>query len=122
MDRTGLAAWVVADLVSPDSHVLVLTGVFCVAAVMLSTFMSNTAAANLLVPIAIALPDQSLVVPCALASALGSSIAVGLPVSTPPMLLAYSTGMVRTGELLKLGVTVGIAGTLLVVVCVTWLS
>jgi sodium-dependent dicarboxylate transporter 2/3/5 len=87
---------------------------FCAVSVVLSTFMSNTATANLLVPMALALGDPALALPCALASALGSSLAVGLPVSTPPMLLAHATGFVRPRELAMLGVVIGLLGTLAV--------
>jgi sodium-dependent dicarboxylate transporter 2/3/5 len=63
---------------------------------------------------ALALGDPALALPCALASALGSSLAVGLPVSTPPMLLAHATGFVRPRELAMLGVVIGLLGTLAV--------
>jgi sodium-dependent dicarboxylate transporter 2/3/5 len=114
MGRTGVAAWMVGWSVPATAPDAVVVASFCAVSVVLSTFMSNTATANLLVPMALALGDPALALPCALASALGSSLAVGLPVSTPPMLLAHATGFVRPRELAMLGVVIGLLGTLAV--------
>ena len=114
MGRTGVAAWLVGWSVPATAPDAVVVASFCAVSVVLSTFMSNTATANLLVPMALALGDPALALPCALASALGSSLAVGLPVSTPPMLLAHATGFVRPRELAMLGVVIGVLGTLAV--------
>ncbi len=116
MEASGLASWLVAGAIGGGATSgIVLIAVFALLALVLSTFMSNTAAANLLLPMAIVLPDHTLVVPCALAAALGSSLAIALPVSTPPVLLAFGMGMVRRDELLRLGIAVGVVGTAMLV-------
>jgi solute carrier family 13 (sodium-dependent dicarboxylate transporter), member 2/3/5 len=119
MEASGLAGWLVAGAIGGgETSSVMLIAIFCLLAVAFSTFMSNTAAANLLLPMALAMPDRALVIPCAMAAALGSSLAVGLPISTPPVLLAFGMGMVRRGELLRLGVGVGLIGTVAVVIAV----
>ncbi len=123
MEVSGLASWLVLGAIGGgESGGVALIAIFCALAVLLSTFMSNTAAANLLLPMALVLPDRSLVVPCAMAASLGSSLAIALPVSTPPVLLAHGMGMVRRDELLRLGVTVGLLGTLIVVAAIGGLA
>jgi sodium-dependent dicarboxylate transporter 2/3/5 len=47
--------------------------------------------------------------------ALGSSLAMALPVSTPPNAIAMSTGMVRTKDMAIVGILVGGFGWLLFV-------
>ena len=93
--------------------ILFASGIICY---FLSNFISNTATAALLVPI--------LAVVCTgmgdrLASiggtptviigvALAASSAMCLPISTPPNAIAYSTGLVKQNDMLKIGLTVGI--------------
>jgi sodium-dependent dicarboxylate transporter 2/3/5 len=114
MGRTGVAAWLVGWSVPASAPDAVVVASFCAVSIALSTVMSNTATANLIVPMALAVGNPALALPCALASALGSSLAIGLPVSTPPMLLAHATGFVRPRELAWLGVIVGVLGTIAV--------
>jgi sodium-dependent dicarboxylate transporter 2/3/5 len=118
MEQTGLARWIVESTIPVGSPAMMLIAAFGLLAVVLSTFMSNTATANLLIPMTLALPRGELIVPCSLAAAMGSSLAISLPVSTPPMLLAYGTGMVRPAELLRLGLLIGAVGLVLTTVFV----
>jgi sodium-dependent dicarboxylate transporter 2/3/5 len=118
MEQTGLARWIVESTIPVGSPAMMLIAAFGLLAVVLSTFMSNTATANLLIPMTLALPRGELIVPCSLAAAMGSSLALSLPVSTPPMLLAYGTGMVRPAELLRLGLLIGAVGLVLTTVFV----
>jgi solute carrier family 13 (sodium-dependent dicarboxylate transporter), member 2/3/5 len=81
--------------------------VVSLAAAGLSTIMSNTATAALLVPAALALsvPGHEQL---AMLAALACSFAMAMPVSTPPNAIAYATGeiplatMLRTGSLISL--------------------
>jgi sodium-dependent dicarboxylate transporter 2/3/5 len=78
----------------------------------MSTFMSNTATAGLLVPMALALSivdRQELVVLAALAC----SFAMALPVSTPPNAIAYATGTIKLSSMIRLGGILGIVSTLI---------
>jgi len=85
--------------------------------ITLSTFMSNTATANLLIPIVLAISISGaerahLAVLCAL----GCSFAMAMPVSTPPNAIAFATGEVRATSLFKLGGLVSIASGVLLLV------
>ena len=52
----------------------------------------------------------------AIVVAVGCSLAMALPISTPPNAIAYATGEVSTGSMAVVGLAVGVAGTVLLVV------
>lgn len=86
-----------------------------VASAGISTFMSNTVTAGLLVPMALAL-SLSHTEQYAMLAALGCSFAMAMPVSTPPNAIAYATGNVPVGSMVRAGslVTIlSIAATLI---------
>jgi sodium-dependent dicarboxylate transporter 2/3/5 len=78
-----------------------------VVGVTLSTFVSNTATAALLVPTALALsvPGKQ---QFAVLAAVACSFAMAMPVSTPPNVIAYATGQVPSQSMAKVGLLVGI--------------
>lgn len=45
--------------------------------------------------------------------AIGSSMAMILPISTPPNALAHSTGFIQQKDMMKVGIWVGIIGIVL---------
>jgi sodium-dependent dicarboxylate transporter 2/3/5 len=109
--ETGLASWLVAQLPVDGVSPWALAATLAVITCFLSNFMSNTAAANVIVPIAITLApgnEAALVVPLALAA----SAAMCLPISTPPNAIAFATGRVGAREFAIGGVLTG-AGILL---------
>ncbi len=75
----------------------------------LSNFISNTAAANLMIPIAMAVltgagSAAGVQIPNAiLMIALAMSFAMTLPISTPPNALAYATGFIENRDMMKAG-------------------
>ena len=72
---------------------------------VMTEFMSNTATANLLIPIFLALAvgsGPSAMLP-ALAATLGCSLAFCLPVATPPNAIVYGTGRVPLTQMIRLG-------------------
>ena len=80
-----------------------LIALLAVVALILSTVISNSATANLIVPLAMTLAvsegiEISPVVAAAFV-AIGSSLAMALPVSTPPNAVAMSTGAVKTKDI-----------------------
>lgn len=100
--ETGLAAWLISALPADEVPVFMLAMASGIAAVILSNVMSNTAAANVLVPLALsAAPGFPLEV--ALPVALCASAAMAMPVSTPPNALTFATGHVRARDFLLLG-------------------
>jgi sodium-dependent dicarboxylate transporter 2/3/5 len=107
-EQSGLIAQVRgADLTGLPGGVWAVGLVVAVAATGLSTVMSNTATAALLVPTALAfsLPGREQL---AMLAALACSFGMALPVSTPPNAIAYASGaiplkaMVRAGSLMSL--------------------
>jgi solute carrier family 13 (sodium-dependent dicarboxylate transporter), member 2/3/5 len=97
---------------------LMLIPVMILSMILLSNFMSNTAAANLLIPIGISLMQSHEFSALGLLSgtvsiALASSMAMALPVSTPPNALAYSSGRIDASDFRKVGIRLGFIGMVL---------
>lgn len=113
MEKTGLAHFLVG-LAPFESFPLILLMIsFAVVTLVISNFMSNTSAANLLIPIAVAITVWSPLVG-AIAVALAASLAMSLPVSTPPNAIAYATGQIKTREMALIGTTVSLLGVAVV--------
>jgi sodium-dependent dicarboxylate transporter 2/3/5 len=89
-------------------------------AVALSVFMteltSNTASANMIIPIIIAVSNAAGISPLSpvLGSAIGCSFAFMLPVATPPNAIIYGSGMIPLPKMMKHGFWLNIAGILLI--------
>ena len=96
-----------------------LIALFSIGALLLSTFISNTAAANLLLPVAIAIAsiDTALI---AIPVALSCSLAMSLPISTPPNAMAYNAGSVTTREMFKAGACIGVFSLILILLGFKW--
>ncbi|GAB7218662.1 SLC13 family permease [Vibrio comitans] len=123
LDKTGLAKGLAHSIdyqsLSPVAVVLTLS-IICW---LMANFMSNTATANLLMPIAAAIGASmpSLVATGGLQGllvvvAFSASLGMILPVSTPPNSLAYSTGLIESKDMAKTGIILGIVGLALVYV------
>lgn len=92
---------------------MVLVAAFALITVLASNFMSNTAAAAILIPAALlweSLPPGLL----PLIIGLCSSCALFLPVSTPPNAIAYSTGMIDQQEFRLGGLSIGLIGPIFI--------
>ncbi len=104
--NTGLADWLVAAVpLSGLGPIALALGLGYVCTV-LSNFMSNTAAANVLIPIAISLAS-GFEARVALPLALAASAAMCLPIATPPNALVFSTGKVGSDDFLRPGLLIG---------------
>jgi sodium-dependent dicarboxylate transporter 2/3/5 len=118
MTLTGLDRLVVQALPLGAGGLGWLVALLVAAALVLSTFMSNTAASNLLLPIGIsaaaALDGAGATRQVAVSIALAAALAMALPVSTPPNALAYSRGAFAVRAMVLPGVLIGIAGATLV--------
>lgn len=112
--NTGLADWMVSGIHLEASGLIVLALVFAYVCAGLSNFMSNTAAANVLVPIGLTMAagaESSVAVPIALAA----SGAMCLPIATPPNALVYATNRVTSKDFLVLGAVLVVLTPLLAV-------
>lgn len=120
VSATGFDAWLI-DLVDWGSlsQVVLVVGLAAFA-VALSTLISNSATANLLVPIGLSLAASGAVeaepLLVGVVIAVACSLAMALPVSTPPNAIAYSTGMISTRQMATVGAVVGVVGIVLVAV------
>src|SRR6185436_8578767 len=84
--------------------------------ILLSDFTSNTAAANVMVPMMLAVAQAAHVDPMAvgMATCLACSFGNLLPVSTGTNALAYGTGHIRVGAMIRHGLALDIAGAILI--------
>ena len=126
LQSTGLAAHMVEAIPFgswPAIVVVVGSGLICYA---MANFISHTATAALLVPILAAVgsslvaagPDAPLMalggVPTLLIGvAVGSSLGMVLPISTPPNALAHSTGLIEQKHMIRTGLIMGAVGLVL---------
>jgi sodium-dependent dicarboxylate transporter 2/3/5 len=114
----GITAWL------PSQTTVALTMLFTGAAIILSETTSNTAAANMIVPIAIAVSQAAgvRVIEPALGATLGASMGFMMPVSTPPNAIVYSSGFVPIGSMIRYGVLLDVAGFFVIVALVLLLG
>ncbi len=95
--------------------VLISSGLICW---LLSNFISNSATAALLIPILCAvgigmgpaLVEMGGVKTLLCATAMAASLAMTLPISTPPNAIASSTGIIPQFDMAKAGLIIGIVG------------
>lgn len=124
LNKTGLASALInaVPFASWNIIVVMLAGGFI--CYLLSNFISNSAAANLIVPILAVVGTALLDDPTASESfiavgglktlivgvAISASLAMCLPISTPPNALAHSTGIIDTKQMTVVGLIVGVVG------------
>jgi sodium-dependent dicarboxylate transporter 2/3/5 len=101
MEVTGFTQWIVSFPIFENSG-FTLYVLLCTMALLLSTMMSNTATANLIIPIVISIPGESAAM-LAVTVALACSFAMALPVSTPPNAIAFSSNIIKAKDLFKVG-------------------
>ncbi len=89
-------------------------------AIFLSVFLteltSNTASANMIIPIIIAISQAAGIdpLPPVLGSAIGCSFAFMLPVATPPNAIIYGSGMIPLPQMMRFGFRLNLAGILII--------
>lgn len=124
--KTGLAAALVNAIpfgIMPALAVLIVSGV---VGYLISNFLSHTSAANLLLPILTAIALGAAGTPMGdqleklggvqallIGLAISTSVAMILPISTPPNAIASSTGLVETKNMATVGIIIGIVGLVL---------
>jgi sodium-dependent dicarboxylate transporter 2/3/5 len=125
MFSTGLARWIGEGLATSFNvqTALGLTMLFAMIGVLLTETTSNTAAANMVVPVAIAVAQAAQVnpVPPALAACLGASLAFMLPVSTPPNAIVFGTGCVPLLKMVRHGLVLDLFGIAAIIAVCHWL-
>ena len=123
LNQTGLASTLIKTIPFASWNALVVMLVGGFICYFLSNFISNSASANLVVPILIVVGKamagnpsfESLggVPAMIIGVAICASLAMCLPVSTPPNALAHSTGMITTKQMATVGIVMGAIGLVL---------
>lgn len=120
--QTGLAAWFAGLFPLNGVPFIGVVALFSFIIVIVSNFMSNTAATNIILPLVVALAahfgsgDAMLAV---IAVAMSASFAMALPVATPPNAIVYASGHIEARDFLLIGAVTAIAGPLVVL---GWMS
>jgi len=114
----GLTTWL------PSHSSFALTALFTGAAIVLSEATSNTASANMIVPIAIAVATAAGVRPLepALGATLGASMGFMMPISTPPNAIVYSSGYIPITAMMKFGLALDLFSYIVIVAAVMLLG
>ncbi|WP_017937299.1 SLC13 family permease [Zestomonas thermotolerans] len=125
LEKTGGIALAVQGLVTAlggAGPYLILAGLFLVTA-LIGLFISNTATAVLMAPVAIATAQQlgASPAPFAMIVALAASAAFMTPVSSPVNTLVLGPGHYRFGDFVRLGVPFTLLVMLVCVLMVPWL-
>lgn len=118
IEEQRIAAHFVEQLSHIQVSFMMLLVLFGFITVVLSNFMSNTAATTILIPMGVSLlamvgggDVNPLILP--LVIGLSASCALFLPVSTPPNAIAFSTGLIQQSEFRLGGIVVGVCGPVL---------
>jgi sodium-dependent dicarboxylate transporter 2/3/5 len=125
-DSSGLSAalgqWVMHQF--PGMATVGLTVVFTAIAILISEAASNTAAANIIVPLAIAVSKAAGISAFepAMGATLGASMGFMMPISTPPNAIVYSSGYIPIGSMIRHGLTLDLAGFAIIVTTILTLG
>ena len=120
MESTGLAEWIITNIEWSIFSPVLMIIIFSLVAIVMSNFLSNTVSATLLIPLAVSLATSGVagegfsLVLISLVIGVSASLAMMLPISTPPNAIAISTGTLKTGHMSRAGFVVGIFGLLMV--------
>ncbi|WKX99005.1 hypothetical protein Q1695_014122 [Nippostrongylus brasiliensis] len=108
VQESGLSSLIACNirrLVEPFP-LLIMQAIISSITVVLTEFMSNTATASIIIPIAITIADSIRVHPLyfALPVAVSSSFSFMLPMASPPNTIVYETGTIRMIDMISCGV------------------
>jgi solute carrier family 13 (sodium-dependent dicarboxylate transporter), member 2/3/5 len=117
---TGLDGWFIDRFDWGSMRAVLFAGALAAISLGLSTVISNSATANLVAPIGIGIASSGVVdlapLLAGLIIAMACSLAMALPISTPPNAIAYASGMVAPRDLARVGLIVGGVGIVIVAV------
>ncbi|MCO6488685.1 MAG: SLC13/DASS family transporter [Phaeodactylibacter sp.] len=100
LNKSGLTD-TIAQAIPVGGGFYAIFGALLLMAATMTTVMSNTATANLLIPVAVSLPGNELVLCVAISIMCSSSMA--LPVSTPPNAIAFGSGLLPARDMFHSG-------------------
>lgn len=115
---TGLSEWLVSSIPWNSFSPLLILVVIGSIGFGIANLISHSAAANLLVPVAVALAvslDGINTITVAVVVGIACSLGMSMPISTPPNAIAYATGEIKVSEMAFAGLVIGIVGTALLI-------
>jgi len=125
MFETGLAEAIGAGLLDALGvrSQAALTGAAAAIATLISETCSNTASANMVVPVMLSMAQTvgASGVAVAVAATLGASMGFMLPVSTPPNAIVYGSGAVRLLDMVRAGLLLDLVAFALIWAICVWL-
>ncbi|MCP9495854.1 MAG: DASS family sodium-coupled anion symporter [Pyrinomonadaceae bacterium MAG19_C2-C3] len=124
--QTGLAESIGRNLTAQlplngDMSVLIAS---TIVAVLVSEATSNTASANMVVPVVISIANAAGIDPLApaLGATFGASLGFMLPVSTPCNAIVYGSGYVPISRMIRYGILLDVVGAIVIIVLVSLLT
>jgi sodium-dependent dicarboxylate transporter 2/3/5 len=125
LQQSGLDRWCSAQLAGLGiQSPWLLVPAICLLVTLLSEVASNTATAQIMLPIMAQLSSATgthpllLMIPATLAASNGFM----LPVATPPNAIAFASGYVRMGDMVRSGLVLNLLGTGLITLAVLGLA
>jgi solute carrier family 13 (sodium-dependent dicarboxylate transporter), member 2/3/5 len=106
-----------------DWPLVATIGVLCLATTFFSEVTSNTATANLLMPILASTAVANGMEPALLMfpATLANSLAFMMPVGTPPNAIIYASGQLRIIDMVRYGFVLNLVGVVIVTMVCWWL-
>jgi len=117
MKYSGLSDVLVGMIMSAGFSPFALVIVLVAFSMVISNFMSNTSAANIMIPIVTALSTVSPLIG-AVGVAFACSLAMSLPISTPPNAIAFATHVIDTKDMAKYGTLISLIGIVFVIILI----
>eukprot|EP01022_Parablepharisma_sp_SALTPOND_P034504 TRINITY_DN92004_c0_g1_i1.p1 TRINITY_DN92004_c0_g1~~TRINITY_DN92004_c0_g1_i1.p1 ORF type:complete len:485 (+),score=-11.10 TRINITY_DN92004_c0_g1_i1:160-1455(+) len=117
VSKTGLDTWIGTQFDIAGLNLYLIVAIFAFIVILVSNFMSNTAATNIMLPLIVALVSSlgdSIVSYMVISIALCASCAMILPVSTPPNAIAFSSGKLNSKDFMVIGILAAIIGPIFI--------
>ncbi len=118
VEKTGLDTWLGMQFDINGLNIYVMALIFSAFVILVSNFMSNTAATNIMLPLIVALVSSlgdSVVSFMVITVALCASCAMILPVSTPPNAIAFASGKLKSKDFIIIGIVAAFIGPLFII-------
>ena len=120
LEVSGLGALIVSAIPTDVSAIYLIVLGAAIAATM-STVMSNTATAGLIIPLVVSINvNEHFLLSLVLAIALMCSLAMALPVTTPPNAIAFSSRAIKTKDMILSGGIITLVGLAVVIFIGPW--
>lgn len=116
--KTGLDDWLGMQFDIEGLNIYLIVTIFAFIVILVSNFMSNTAATNIMLPLVVALVSSmgsEIISFMVISIALCASCAMILPVSTPPNAIVFASGKLKSKDFILIGIIAAIAGPLFII-------